>query len=281
MLKRKKALSTVLTFLLLIQCFSSTSFAMNSSEKLSINELRSISKSSNKEINIKQYEQDLLNVKTLEDMRNFKNKYSKFSIETETTYKPQKSGFLYSFLPLSMRTSAGDTKIETNTYYGGVTTYDNVSSQTIDNLLSKTLDIGMAWSHPAAGVLYTMLGFIEEPEYSTYSGIIQRTLHDYKVIEKTAYVYRADQMTGEYHWEPMAVSSRKETSAQINLVYYEDGRRNEPSNLDLGLVRTDTGEHFYDPTRLKDLAKNTLSPLNFNYRYGDTVHFERDEKFDY
>ncbi|MEG0326265.1 MAG: hypothetical protein RR324_08005 [Cellulosilyticaceae bacterium] len=108
-----------------------------------------------------------------------------------------------------------------------------------------------------------------------------RTLYDYKVQEKFVEVYKVDPMTSIARWEPMAMSSQKETSAQVNTVYYENEIRKTPSNIDCGLVKKEAGSYFNDETRLTQLAKNATFPLSFPYTQGTTTNYKNPSVFKY
>lgn len=161
---------------------------------------------------------------------------------------------------------SGDTRITTEYVYGAQTKYKDASGD-LKNMATKLFEFALGQTHPYVGTFMSVLGiFIPEKDYSTYTGTIVTSLHDYVIISKKAEVYRNGK------WEPMATSQKKNTSAQINSVYYKGTVRYTPQNLNLGQVSGQAGDYFYDEDRLQQLAKNTLSPLFYSYQYGTIVN---------
>ncbi|WP_178023660.1 hypothetical protein [uncultured Paenibacillus sp.] len=161
---------------------------------------------------------------------------------------------------------SGDTRITTEYVYGAQTKYRD-SSGDLENMATKLFEFALGQTHPYVGTFMSVLGiFIQPKDYTTYTGTIVTSLHDYVIITKKAEVYRNN------IWEPMATSQKKNTSAQVNSVYYKGTVRYTPKNLDLGQVSGQAGEFFYDDAKLQSLAKNTLSPLFYSYQFGTIVN---------
>ncbi|MEC0126248.1 hypothetical protein [Paenibacillus pabuli] len=175
--------------------------------------------------------------------------------------------------------SPGETRLRTEYSYGAQTLYGNEQGD-LNKMGNKLIQIGAGMTHPYVGAFMTVLDlFLKENEYDSYKSTITRTMHDYVIIYKYIDVYQWNGF--QYIWAPMATSTKKNTSAQINVVYYKNAVRYTPSNFDLGQISGQAGEYFYDEARLTQLAKNTLSPLYYGYQSGAVIPVNVSGKFKY
>lgn len=69
------------------------------------------------------------------------------------------------------------------------------------------------------------------------------------------------------------------------MLYYKGGVRQPAKNMDLGVVKVETGSYFTNRTFLKSMAKNLYlagnSPIVYYYYNGTTVNYNNGELFDY
>lgn len=159
-------------------------------------------------------------------------------------------------------------------------TYEYKSMQgALNKMGGKAFEFALGMTHFYEGVFLLIIGLFEpESNYETYSNTLTSSLHDYVIITKKIEVYKFDSL-GRGVWEPMASSTKKNTSARVNTVYYMGSTRYTPAMLDLGQVSGQAGKYFYDEARLTSLAKNTLSPLHYSYNSGALVKVNPDWKF--
>lgn len=277
----KKSIATVLLItLFLVNSF--TAFAgepiitSNSGipvKEMSFETVRSMAEQQKKSIDINKFETSLKNAKNINEQIDIIAEMQSKAVYTNTVY--------YNSEGLNINTMAiaaveGDTRITTSYSYGARTTYSSKTSSTINALINTTLSIGSIWTHPAFGALCTVVGLIPQSDYTNYSGIIQATLYDYVITTKTVDVYRSGS------WQPMVIATKKTTSGQLNTVYYYKNIRKTPSNIDLNIIKTETGQHFNDDTYLKNFAKSTLDPYVFPYNVGGTtVNYKNASVFTY
>ncbi|MFB5761483.1 hypothetical protein [Paenibacillus medicaginis] len=180
---------------------------------------------------------------------------------------------------VSILASPGDSRITTSYVYGQQTTYANQSGK-LSDMTSKSITLGFSYTHPYVSTFMSILDvFIPSVQYASYNSTIISTIHDYVIIRKAVEIY---QWNGtQYIWAPMATSEKKNTSAQLNTVYYKGSVRYTPSNLDLGQIAGQAGTYFYDEARLVSLAKSALSPLYYYYTSGSVVGIDPSSKFKY
>jgi hypothetical protein len=227
----------------------------------------------NKIFDEKKYNDELKNAKTQEEKQKVIDSFNNYVVYREIVSPNNTSQSATTMQPA---VNIGDVSIEYEYVYGGDTTYNYSSTNTLDNALYTAIDIGVGWTHPFTGAFMSVLGlFIPSDDYQTYSGIVLTTLHDYVITRKEAVRWDGS------HWDSMATSEQKDTSAQLNAVYYAGSTRETPSNLDLGLVEEDTGEYFNDDSMLESLAKNTTYPLYYAYNTGTTVNYNNDYLLSY
>ncbi len=276
MKKLSKIFSITMVSILLLSSFQTSVIAKSTPEEIELKDLRKQSKV----IDINSYEDEMRRSKSAKEQLETSKKYQKYAVSTEIVYLDKAGNILTDNIQAA--STPGSTRISSYTYYGASTTYDTKSSSTLSGFSQLTLDIGMSWSHPAIGVLYTMIGrIISQDEFNSYTGIIARTLYDYKIQEKIVEVYKLDTMTSQYKWEPMVLSSMRSTGAQSNLVYYYKQQRQNPSNLDLGIVKYETGNYFYQEDRLISIAKSATYPISYPYTTGATTSYNNDYIFRY
>lgn len=240
---------------------------------MSFDNVRKMAENQNKSIDVKQYENSLKNAKDINEQIKIINDMQSKAVYTNTEYY-NSNGLLMS--ATAVAAAEGDVRLKTTYTYGARTTYSSKTSSTINTLINTTISLSTIWAHPAFGALCTVVGLIPQGDYINYSGIIQATLYDYVITTKTAEAYRSGS------WQPMVIASKKATSGQLNTVYYYKNVRKTPSNINLGSIKTETGQHFNDDTYLKNLAKNTLDPYLFPYNVGGTTqNFNNNSVFTY
>ncbi|WP_432403628.1 hypothetical protein [Wukongibacter sp. M2B1] len=64
---------------------------------------------------------------------------------------------------------------------------------------------------------------------------------------------------------------------KLPMVLY-DGERQDPNNIDCGLVQTDTGIYFDSIDELEELAKTAAHPISDPYTEGETKYFKEGEE---
>lgn len=232
-----------------------------------------------KQLDVAEFETKLENAKSQTEREDIIKSIEDYSVHTEIKYQNKvysMASFDESVTPLA---SPGDTRLRTEYSYGAQTLYGNEQGDLV-KMGNKLIQIGAGMTHPYVGAFMTVLDlFIKENEYDSYKSTITRTMHDYVIIYKYADVYQWNGF--QYIWAPMATSTKKNTSSQINVVYYKDAVRHTPGNFDLGQISGQAGEFFYDEARLIQLAKNTLSPLYYGYQSGTVVPVNVSGKFKY
>ncbi|QLG38135.1 MULTISPECIES: hypothetical protein [unclassified Paenibacillus] len=235
-----------------------------------------------KELDVAEYESKLENAKTQSEIEEIMESVDDYSVHTEIEYQNK----LYSVdnvdsfdRSITIMASPGDTRLRTEYSYGAQTLYGNEQGD-LTKMGFKLLNIGAGMTHPYVGAFMTVLDlFIKDSEYDSYKSTIIRTMHDYVIIYKYVDVYQWNGF--QYIWAPMATSTKKNSSAQLNVVYYKNSVRYTPSNYDLGQISGQAGDYFYDEARLTQLAKNTLSPLYYGYQAGTVVPVNVSGKFKY
>ncbi|OAB48477.1 hypothetical protein [Paenibacillus antarcticus] len=166
---------------------------------------------------------------------------------------------------IGSRAVSGDTRITDKLTYGAQTVYNDTAGD-LQVLAKKAFEFAVGMTHPYVGIFQSVLGLVvNPPEYTSYNSTITRSLLDYVIITRVVEVYRNG------IWEPMATSTKKNTSAQLNVVYYKGTVRYTPSNLNIGQISGQAAEYFYDTAKLTSLAKSTTSPLYYSYNYGAIV----------
>ena len=273
----KKTMIAVLLITLLlansVAVFAGEEFSPSNSisavaNEMSFDNVRKMAENQNKSINVSQFEKRLKNAKDINEQMKIINEMQSKAVYTNTEYF-NSNGLILS--PNAVAATEGDVRLTTTYTYGARTTYSSKSSSTISTLINNTINLSTIWAHPAFGALCTVVGFIPQGDYTNYSGIIQATLYDYVITTKTAEAYRSG------YWQPMVIATKKATSGQLNTVYYYKSVRKVPSNINLGSIKTETGQHFNEDTYLKNLAKNTLDPYLFPYNIGGTTqNFNND-----
>ncbi|MEK3825108.1 MULTISPECIES: hypothetical protein [Paenibacillus] len=235
-----------------------------------------------KQLNVAEYESKLDNAKTQSEIEDIMELMSDYSVYTEIEYQNK----LYSISNIdnldhnvAIMASPGDTRLRTEYSYGAQTLYGNEQGD-LNKMGNKLIQIGAGMTHPYVGAFMTVIDlFIKENEYDSYKNTIVRSLHDYVIIYKYVDVYQWNGF--QYVWTPMATSTKKNTSAQLNVVYYKNSTRYTPRNFDLGQISGQAGNYFYDEARLSSLAKNTLSPLYYGYQSGAVIPVNIYWKFKY
>lgn len=235
-----------------------------------------------KQLDVEAYEKKLESAKTESELERVMESVDDYSVHTEIKYQNK----LYSVDDLenfdqsaTIMASPGDTRLRTEYSYGAQTLYGNEQGD-LSKMGEKIVLIGAGMTHPYVGAFLSVLDlFLVETEYDSYKSTITRTLHDYVIIYKYVDVYQWNGF--QYIWAPMATSTKKNTSAQLNVVYYKNSVRYTPSHFDLGQISGQAGNFFYDEARLTSLAKSTLSPLHYGYQGGTVVPVNVKHKFKY
>ena len=215
-----------------------------------------------KALDIAKYEAELAKAtasKSIQSSLENQSLLDEYVVYSETNY-------FNSDLKMGVSAVSGDTRLITEYTYGAQTEYKNTAGS-LKVLANKVFEFALGMTHEYVGIFMSVLGFFIEPvEYESYNSTITRSLLDYVIINKRVEVYRNN------IWEPMATSQKKNTSAQINTVYYKGSVRYTPRNLNIGQISGQAGNFFYDEDRLRSLAKNTLSPLFYSYNGGTLVN---------
>lgn len=293
MRKKSKILTCILSFILLLQ--TSNVFAITTNSNINvdlsktemkvytntvvsseISELRKKAIKENKVIDIEKYDTKLKNAKTLEEKKLLYEELKKYELEKTIVYINNSN-------TKSLRSSPriGDMRIVTSESYAANTTWDSKSGQTLSSLTGQSISLVTGIFHSATGVFMSILGMYIPPyDFECYKSVLERTLYDYRIRLKQVEVYQFDGINN-YYWAPMASSEKRETFCQLNTVYYKNGVRQTPSNLDIGLVKEEYGDYYLDEDRLKSLAKSTSSPLYYDYNTGDSYIYNKDYKLKY
>ena len=230
----------------------------------------------NKILDITKYEQELSKSKTVEEKQNFYNSIKNFIVEETVQYmtndREKNLTNTKSFSTYSPK--VGDTRIITDTYYAGSTTWDQKSASSLNLLASNLISIVVGLNYTVTGAFMSIINLYVPPyDFETYKNVIVRTLYDYKISVKHVEVYQFDGLSN-YYFAPMASSEFRQTNAQLNTVYYKNDVRNI-QNLDLGLIKEEYGTYYSDESKLTQMAKSTLTPLYWSYNTGGSISYDK------
>lgn len=251
-----------------------------------IGQLRVQAIKADKILNVDNYEVRRKNAKTIQDVVCIEAEMQKYAMHTAIDYISARNislndSVLSSSILSTTTPIVGDVRIRTSTYYAAQTSYSQKSAQTLNSLVNSSLSIAVGWAHSALGVFMSVLQMIVPPyDYSTYTGIIERTLYDYKITQTIIDVYKYDGIS-KYYWAPMVTSEKRYTYGQINTVYYKKSVRYTPTNFDAGLVKLETGLFYNDTAKMIQMAKSALSPYFYAYNSGTSVNYNNDSRFTY
>lgn len=217
------------------------------------------------------YEESMKNAKTVDEVIELRKSMDKYVVSQEITYPAKESS-----KGLVAAVSPGDTRINSRDYTTASHNFSNAQSTSLQIIAYNLLAIAIGWFQPVIGVFLSLTGLtMSEPDYSTVTGLIISNVHIYNYTDKYVEVYRYDSANNNYRWEPMATSQYRQTKSVVTLAQWKKNNVSQPAKVkDVGIVRTEQGNFYYDNTQLVSLAKNTTYPLFYGYGTGPAYDFQ-------
>lgn len=294
----KRVLSLAVVVALMVNIFAVSTMAKEEAEVVTATEaerdydslyssVKEKAEKSDKVLDVKAYNKAMKKAKTPEEQMAVSAQFREFAayetVEYFSSAADESTMGLEPMMGVMSSASQGDTRIISSYYLIASTQYDSKYGSSLDSVQQLAVDIGVGFTHPMIWVFFSVINTVvneNSPDWAQYTDVIHRTLLDGIVEEKTVEVYKVDWFTGQGQWEPMVYSSKLSESSQINTVYYKNRERLTPSNYDLGLIRTVSGDYYGSDWYLIDLAESTTSPLSFPYQNNGTeVTYDKTYRF--